>query len=94
MTQDDRPRLSKLLAVFGETFQEAVSDLRAEAYFVALCDIPIEALERAGLRHMRESRFFPKPVELRDFADPGWRRREENTRILEAAKAERRKLES
>lgn len=63
MTDRDRPRLAQVLALLGETFGEAVSELRAEAYFVALGAEPIDAVEMAA-RCSLTGKFFPRPGEL------------------------------
>jgi hypothetical protein len=68
MTPHDRPRLAQFLAVLGEAFGEPVSELRAEAYFVALSDLPMEALEQIG-RQALNAKFFPRPAELRQLAE-------------------------
>jgi hypothetical protein len=64
MTPTETPRLAQLLAVLAEAFGEPVSELRAEAYFLALEDVPMDALERVG-RQALNLRFFPRPADLR-----------------------------
>lgn len=66
MTPADRPRLSRALLVLSETFNEPISEVRAEAYFVALADIDIDVIELAVRHALRSCAFFPKPVELRN----------------------------
>lgn len=66
MTNTDAARFAQCLAVLSETFNESISDLRAEAYFLALSDLDIEDIEGAVKDAIRTLRFFPKPVELRD----------------------------
>lgn len=68
MTLDDRPKLAEMLVVLAETFNEPVSDLRAEGYYEALKDLPFEVVEQAGLMALRTSKFFPRPAELRELA--------------------------
>ena len=70
MTQADRPRFGALLALLLETYAEDVSEARATAYFEALYDLPVEAIEIAVRSHIRTSKWFPKPSELRDLYDP------------------------
>lgn len=65
MTAADRPRFFQVMQVLAETFGEALSQLRLEAYWRALADLPIDGLEAACEQHTRTSRFFPKPAELR-----------------------------
>lgn len=52
----------------GEAFRQAVSEVTVQAYTLALADLPIEAVERAALRGMRECKFMPTVAELRDLA--------------------------
>lgn len=66
MTEQDRPAFARVLFAMGETFNEPMSDLRAEAYFDALADLPIESVLEVGRRAIRECRFFPRPAELRE----------------------------
>jgi hypothetical protein len=40
--------------------------LRAEAYFLALADLPIEQIERGAALALKESKFFPRAAELRE----------------------------
>ena len=69
MTADDRPTFSQALLVLSETFNEPVSETRAEAYFVALNDLPIEAVVAATRAALRSLTFFPKPIELRELIE-------------------------
>lgn len=66
MTEADREPFAKMLYALGDTFNEPVSELRAEAYFDALSDLSLDAVLHAGRLAIRESRFFPRPVELRE----------------------------
>jgi hypothetical protein len=56
----------ELMVGLGETFNEPVSDARMEIYFAALADLDIETVRAAANAHGRGSRFFPKPVEIRE----------------------------
>ena len=66
MRDGDVTRLARALKVLGETFNEPVSDTRAEAYFFALDDFTIEHVEEACRLAIRHARFFPRPAELRE----------------------------
>lgn len=68
MTKVDMPRLARVLAVLGETFNETVSDIRADGYFMGLSDLAIEQVESGARQALKASRFFPRPAELRAFA--------------------------
>lgn len=66
MTDDDRPAFARGLYALGETFNEPVSELRAEAYFDALRDLPIVDVLNAMRQAIKAGRFFPRPVEIRE----------------------------
>jgi hypothetical protein len=80
MTETDRPAFARALFVLGETFNEPISDLRAEGYFDAMRDFSLEAANAAIRVALRTCKFFPRPVELREMvegdadtnADQGW----------------------
>ena len=67
MTRADMPALAQLLAMLAETFNEPVSELRAEGYYIALEDLPIESIQRGAKDALTLCKFFPKPIEIRDF---------------------------
>lgn len=71
MTDADRPKFAELLAFLAVVFTEQVPRERAEAYFVLLADLPIEAVMRAVELAGRDRTWFPKPVELRELASFG-----------------------
>jgi hypothetical protein len=66
MTTDDRTAFARGLYALGETFGEPVSELRAEAYFDALSDLGILDVLGAMRTAIRTSKFFPRPVEIRE----------------------------
>jgi hypothetical protein len=66
VTHADRPAFAKGLYVLGETFNEPVSEVRAEAYFDALADLSAPAVLEAIRKAVAECRFFPRPTELRE----------------------------
>lgn len=80
MTEQDREAFALLMLGIGETYGEPVSEARMEIYFRALSDLSLEQLQAAATIHANSSRFFPKPVELReaiqgnveDRADVAW----------------------
>ena len=71
MTATDRPRFATCLARLAAVFNHEVSTPVAAAYFDALVDVPIEAVEHAAGAYARAGKFFPKPVELRDLTAHG-----------------------
>lgn len=69
MTEADRPAFAKALFALGETFNEPVSEIRAEGYFAALNDYDLQQVT-GSIRHaLKASKFFPKPAELREFIE-------------------------
>lgn len=67
MTRADAPAFSTLLAGLAETFDVTLTATRTELYFRALEDLPLEAVQEAAGKALRQCRFFPKPAELRDY---------------------------
>ena len=68
MTRHDAPAFSTLLSGLAETFDAPLTATRTELYFRALEDLPLVTIQTAAGRAIRECRFFPKPVELRELA--------------------------
>lgn len=66
MTPHDRDAFGDLLLGLGETYGEPVSEARMEIYFRALADLPLDAIRAAANVHVRTSKFFPRPAELRE----------------------------
>jgi hypothetical protein len=66
--RDDAQAFSTLLVGLAEVFDVTLTPTRTELYFRALEDLPLQDVQAAASRAMRECRFFPKPAELRDFA--------------------------
>jgi hypothetical protein len=71
MTDADREGFARVLALLSEAFSEEVSTTRAEAYFVALRDLELAQLQSMIERALRECKFFPRPVELRELIGDG-----------------------
>ena len=69
MVDADRKAFAEGMFVLGETFNEPVSEIRAEAYFDALKDFTLAQATTAVRLAMRTLRFFPKPVELREMVE-------------------------
>ena len=69
MTNQDRAAFGRMMFALGDTFHEPVTELRVEAYFDALRDLPIADVLVAGRAAIRDARFFPRPIELREHLD-------------------------
>lgn len=66
MTPGDRQAFAELMVGLGETYGEPVSDARMEIYFAALADLDLAAVRLAATVHVRTSKFFPRPAEIRE----------------------------
>jgi len=71
MTPQDREAFARLMLGLGETFNEPVSDERMEIYFAALADLDFPTVRAAASAHVRTSKFFPRPAEIRELAEGG-----------------------
>ena len=69
MILEDRVRFAEGLFMLGETFNEPISDVKVEAYFQALLNYDIEEVLMAVQGALRNCKFFPRPVELRELID-------------------------
>ena len=82
MTDADKTTFAQHLFLAGEVFNEPVSEARATAYFAVLADLEIDDVVTAITYAMRESRWFPRPADIRhtimgthsDEADVEWGR--------------------
>jgi hypothetical protein len=66
MNSVDIKRLVQLVAGLCEAFNRTPSQATFMAYEIGLEDLPIESIEVAVKRALRESRFMPSPAELRE----------------------------
>jgi len=81
VTDADRPAFAEAIGILAETLGEPFSKLRIEGYWIALNDLPIEAVQTAILCRLKTATFFPKPAEIRaaiegtteDQAELAWR---------------------
>lgn len=69
MTAQDGSAFGLRIAALAEALGEPMSDLRTEAYFGALSDLPLAAVIAAMQAALTTCRFFPKPVELRELVE-------------------------
>lgn len=72
MNPSDAPRFAQVLASVAETLNVTLSTARIEGYWLVLRDLDLEAFERGATIAMRECRFFPVPIELRELAELGY----------------------
>jgi hypothetical protein len=64
MTNADSAVFAAEMTMMAEVFGEALSAPRIAAYFAALEEHPIEAVQEACRRAIKTQRFFPKPADL------------------------------
>jgi Zn finger protein HypA/HybF involved in hydrogenase expression len=69
MTGMDMPAFSDALKRTGAVFSKAIDGDLAEAYHLALADIPFPIVEAGLLRCQRGAKFFPRPAQIREACD-------------------------
>jgi hypothetical protein len=75
MTSDEHVRVVNALTGLAEILDAPLTPGRIAGYLLALDDLEADDLVQAVGQAARECQFFPKPVELRDFARALARRR-------------------
>jgi len=68
MTREDAQAFTDALYALGVVFDTTLTPTRMELYFRALEDLPIESIQSAAHRAIKERIFFPKPADLRALA--------------------------
>lgn len=76
MTEADRGQFAGLMVALSETFNEPISEVRADVYFQVLRAFPLETVKAAAYQLLHGAKFFPKPAEFvevieGDVADQG-----------------------
>jgi hypothetical protein len=66
MTLQEAARMLRVLASVWPAYPIADPDTMAEAYAIALADVPAELAMGAAQQALRTSRFFPTPSEVRE----------------------------
>ncbi len=69
MTNGDKKQFLIALATLAELFQKTLSDAVQLAYWTALEDLTLEQYQTSVATAMKRCRWFPKPVELREFVE-------------------------
>jgi hypothetical protein len=59
------PAFEALLKKHSEVFGKKLTDEMVQGYWAAVKDLSLQTITRCADNHMRFSKFFPKPVELR-----------------------------
>jgi hypothetical protein len=68
MTNDDKRDFYLTMDGIAEVFNIELSTMRKRAYFVALADLPWQAIREACQKAIRVEKFFPVPATLRELA--------------------------
>lgn len=68
MQPSDRERFAVLMNGMASTFRQEPTEALLTGYWIGLRDLPIEAIESAVGRGLRECRFMPCVAELREMA--------------------------
>lgn len=68
MNDTDREQFAKLIGALAIATRVEADELLLEAYWMALEDLPIESVAIAAKRALRECKFFPMAVELREMS--------------------------
>jgi hypothetical protein len=71
MQQTDRAKFCQVITSLAAAFRVQAEPALIEGYWAALEDLPLQAVEKASTTALRESDFFPRPVELRRRANAG-----------------------
>jgi hypothetical protein len=64
----NRRKLVDALTALAEVFDKKASELMINAYLAALADVPADQVIMACSRAVKECRWLPKPVELRELS--------------------------
>src|SRR4051812_30643843 len=62
----EEKQFAALLFAMGEAYNESVSPERVELYCGAMDDLPSDRVMAAARAHLKNSKFFPKPADLRE----------------------------
>lgn len=68
MQESDREEFVTLIAALASTFRTETDEAMFEGYWLALSDLPLEAVQRAVAKATRECEFFPRGKELRELS--------------------------
>lgn len=88
MTPQSVQRFIGALTKLAAVFRIEADDVLIEAYWDALRDWPIEALEAGAQAIIASARFFPRPVEWADAAEDWLKERQVNERTRRLAVAQ------
>jgi len=68
MTPNDLPRFVQLIAALASNYRQEADEATLEAYRIGLADLPVERIETAVSRAIRECKSLPPAAGLRELA--------------------------
>lgn len=68
MTTQDLKDFSLCLDQLAEVFNVQLSSMKKHAYYMALQDYPLDAIQASSIQVLKEETFFPVPAILRAYA--------------------------
>lgn len=68
MTPNDKGRFGMAIGALAEAYRQTITAATVRAYELGLDDLPIEAIEGAVRRALRQCKFMPAPIELRELS--------------------------
>lgn len=71
MQEQDKPQFAEGMTALSLVFGKEVTKPLARAYFMALQEYPINNVLSAIDNHVKNGKFFPKPIELADIINTG-----------------------
>ena len=69
MQREDFKEYSEILMQLCDAFGKEYTVSRGKAYWLALSDLSLEEFRLASVKCLRECRFMPAPVEIREAVD-------------------------
>ena len=68
MQRSDRPKFLECISALASAFGKEPTEAMLQGYWLGLQDLELADLQSSVTRSIRESEWFPKPIELRRFA--------------------------
>ena len=68
MSPDDDRRFAETIGALYEFHDKELSQVKLRVWRLALEDLPVESVEQAAVKLLRESPYLPKPNEIREIA--------------------------
>lgn len=62
---DDRKEFNQVMLALATTYDKELTTELVRLYMLALSDCDVKDIKRRALEHMKESKWFPRPAELR-----------------------------